>query len=131
MKIKYIFFIDNLKANISELHNNQKKDILKICKRKMFTKGSNSIVLKKSGEVIIPSSKNDVPFVSPLNSPRIGLNSLIMPTININTTFINKFAQYNKININNLFYRETLDCNYYQFKLKDRLNYNIDYCRNK
>jgi hypothetical protein len=97
----------------------------------MFTKGNNSIVLKKSGEILINASlKKEPVFISPLNSPRIGLNSLIMPTININTTYINKFAQYNKININNLFYRETLDCKYYQFKLKDRLNYNIAFCKN-
>src|SRR3954470_11126495 len=98
----------------------------------MFTKGNNSIVLKKSGEILINTSlKKEPVFISPLNSPRIGLNSLIMPTININTTYINKFAQYNKININNLVYRETLDCKYYQFKLKDRLNYNIVFCKNK
>jgi hypothetical protein len=105
----------------------------------MFTKGNNSIVLKKSGEILINTSlKKEPVFISPLNSPRIGLNSLIMPTININTTYINKFAQYNKININSgkIFYTIPLLCidrvpktefmNIFKIKKKDDFKDNTD-----
>lgn len=34
-----------LKINISQLQNKQIKDVFKICKRNIFTKGSNSIVI--------------------------------------------------------------------------------------
>jgi hypothetical protein len=45
MKKKNIF-LNNLKASLSEIQNNQRKDFLKNCKRMMFTKGCN-IVLEK------------------------------------------------------------------------------------
>jgi hypothetical protein len=74
----------------------------------MFTKSSNSIVLKKSGEIMINTQmKNAIIFISLVSSPSIKIDSLIIPTIN--TNHINKFAQYNKINLNKLYYRETID----------------------
>jgi hypothetical protein len=47
----------------------------------MFTKG-NSIVLKKSGEIMINTTfKNDTILKSPISSPRMRSDHLIMPDI--------------------------------------------------
>ena len=96
MKINKGLLVNN-NFNISKIQNNQKKDdfnnIHKTFKRFMFKKG-DSIILKKSGEIMINTSiKNETPFLS--SSTR--LNSLIIPTIT-NTNYINRFAEYNKIN---------------------------------
>ena len=96
MKVNKGLLVNN-NLTISKIQNNQKKDdfnnIHKTFKRFMFKKG-DSIILKKSGEIMINTSiKNETPFLS--SSTR--LNSLIIPTIT-NTNYINRFAEYNKIN---------------------------------
>ena len=81
MRVNKILLVNNdLKVDYSKKQNNQKRDDLKnihkTFKRFMFKKG-DSIILKKSGEIMINTSiKSETSFLS------VGtrLNSLIIPS---------------------------------------------------
>ena len=129
--MKSIFFNVNKSIGAGTIQNFNICIINKRLKRSMFTKGNNSIVLKKSGELMLNTTniKSDNILKSPINSPRLRLNALIDPPI-INTKQLNFLAQYNKINTNKLFYRELLDCKNYLSNLEARGKYLISRCEN-
>lgn len=91
--------------------------LIKMYKRNMFKKGGNSLVLKKSGEIIstVEYKSSTTLMTSPISSPRFGLDSLTL-----STKHINRYAQYNKINKNKLFYVENMDCINYQYTFDER-----------
>ena len=89
------------------INNNINFYLIKIYKRNMFMKGGNSIVLKKSGEVMI-NTKKDSAFTSPISSPRLGLDSLTLNTKNID--YVSKYAQYTKLIKNEFSITEWRDC---------------------
>src|ERR1700754_3584989 len=102
----------------SKIHINQKRDDLKnihkTFKRFMFKKGE-SIILKKSGEIMINTSiKSETPFLS------VGtrFNSLIIPRIT-NTNYINIYAEYNKINPNYIVESSKITFSEYKKKQKE------------
>jgi hypothetical protein len=132
---KYMY----LPINLNNIQNNQRKDNLKILnqkidlnkiyKRSMFTKGSGSLVLKKSGEIIINTEiKSDYILKSPLSSPRGP--GLIIPNKNITINQINNFAHVNKINTQLSYYLQEGDCKYYHFNLRERCSYLNGMCKN-
>src|ERR1700754_5022157 len=93
----------------SKIHTNKKRDDLKnihkTFKRFMFKKGE-SIILKKSGEIMINTSiKSETPFLS----ANTKFNLLIISRIK-NTNYINIYAEYHKIGKN------------YTVELNDRLS---------
>ena len=100
----------------------------------MFMKGGNSIVLKKSGEIMANtqplSLKKDV-IGSLGNNTRLRLDSFLLNTSNINYIDRSGYAQYNKINHNKLFYVENMDCINYRYKLSERCSFVKDFCINR
>jgi hypothetical protein len=100
-------------------------------KRSMFTKGNHSMVLKKSGEIMINTSfKNDTILKSPISSPRMRLNSLIDTPIIKNISQAQNLAHYNKINTKKLYYTELMDCKNYKYNMEERSKYLLEFCSN-
>jgi hypothetical protein len=150
IKVKNLDYISFISSN--RIQNNQRKDNLKIFnqqinnyskivivshlnnlnqihKRFMFTKGSGSLVLKKSGEIVTNIEiKSDFILKSPLSSPRG--TGLIMSSKNVTISQINNFAHVNKINTKLAYYLQDGDCKYYHFNLKERCLYLSGMCRN-
>src|ERR1700748_1143756 len=131
MKVNKRLLVNN-DSNFSNLQNNQKRDDLKnihkTFKRFMFKKG-DSIILKKSGEIMINTSlKSETTFVSA--STR--LNLLIIPTIR-NTNYINRFAEYNKIGKNYIVELKdsSFKISFFKFKNKRKKEANDAYNENK